>query len=116
MNINPLWYICILFRISIILLIIFLSKSKVFKSHPIIKHVLTAILFIIGVGFIYKGIFGSNNEFQLFKVFWHETRLEHGAFYIFASYYLYKNNINMKTLVLTTDILFSIIYRIYMNK
>ena len=116
MNINPLWYVCLLVRVSIIFIFCFLSNSKVFKSHPIVKNVLAAVLFAIGAGFIYKGVFGSNNEVQLSKVFWHETRFVHGALYILASYYLYQNNIKMNSLVLTTDILFSIMYRLYMNK
>lgn len=116
MKINPLWYVCLLVRVGIIFLLCFLSKSKIYKSRPIIKPVLSAILFIMGAGFVYNGIFGSNNEVQLSKVFWHETRFVHGALYILASYYLYQDNIMMNSLVLTTDILFSIMYRIYMNK
>lgn len=116
MKINPLWYVCLLVRVSIIFFLCVLSKSKIFKKHPIVKNVLSAILFAMGAGFIYNGIFGSNNEVQLSQVFWHETRFVHGALYILASYYLYQNNIKMNSLVLTTDILFSIMYRIYMNK
>lgn len=116
MKINPLWYVCLLVRVSIIFFLCFLSKSNVFKKYPIVKNVLSAVLFAMGAGFIYKGIFGSNNETQLSQVFWHETRFVHGALYILASYYLYQNNIKMNSLVLTTDILFSIMYRIYMNK
>lgn len=116
MKINPLWYVCLLVRIGIIFFLCFLSNSDVFKSQPMVKPVLSAILFTMGAGFIYKGVFGSNNEVQLSKVFWHETRFVHGLLYILASYYLYQNNIKMNLLVLATDILFSIMYRLYMNK
>ena len=116
MKINPLWYVCLLVRVGIIFFLCALSKSKIFKSEPMVKNVLSAVLFAMGAGFIYKGVFGSNNETQLSKVFWHEARFVHGTLYILASYYLYQNNIKMNSLVLTTDILFSIMYRLYMNK
>ena len=70
----------------------------------------------MGSGFMYKGYFGSNNEIQICKVFWHETRYLHGILYILSSYYLIKNNINMVSSVLFTDLLFSFSYRLLTNQ
>lgn len=116
MNIHPLWYLCLIVRIAIICLLCFLSKSGIAKKNKLVKHLLVAILFLFGAGFVYNGIFGSNNEKQIAKVFWHETRFVHGALYLLASYYFYKNNNNMTTLVLVSDVLFSVMYRIYTNQ
>ena len=44
---------------------------------------------------MYKGYYGSNNETQVSKVFWHETGLVHGFFYLSAGFYLIKNNFKM---------------------
>ena len=116
MNIHPLWFICVLVRISLIFLLRFLFKSQIIEKRPLIKYLTITVLFVMGAGFIYNGIFGSNNEIQVAKVFWHETRFVHGALYLLATYYLYKNNIEMNTLVLANDLLFSFMYRFYMNK
>ena len=110
MNINPLWSICLIIRLSLIFIIRYFYNNSIFKNITVI------ILLIIGVGFIYKYITGSNNEIQLSKVFWNETRYIHGFFYILASYYLFCDNINMNTLMLSTDIGFSILYRIITNQ
>lgn len=114
MNIHPLWYICILVRISIIFLLRFF-KRQYNNSSNIYSFAITIALFIMGGGFIFNGIYGSNNEIQIAKVFWHETRFVHGALYVIASYYFYKNNINMNSLVLATSLFFSFFYRLYMN-
>jgi hypothetical protein len=116
MNIHPFWYICLVVRTGLIFLLRYLSKSKFIASCPTIKIVVTIILLIMGLGFMYNGIFGSNNEVQLAKVFWHETRFVHGVLYILASYFFYIDNIDMNSLVLATDIIFSIMYRIYTNQ
>ena len=110
MNINPLWSICIIFRLSLIFII------RYFNNNIIFKNIAVLVLLAIGIGFIYKFITGSNNEIQVSKVFWHETRYIHGFFYILASYYLYYNNIEMNTIMLSTDITFSILYRIITNQ
>jgi len=112
MKINKLWYICILIRISIILIIRYFYK----KNKKIKKIFIPLILISIGLGFIYKGLTGSNNETQVAKVFWHETRYVHGILYLLATYYLYNNNLDMNSLLLFTDIIFSFIYRIYTNQ
>jgi hypothetical protein len=41
------------------------------------------MIFLVGVGlgFIRKAYFGSNNEKQVAKVFWHEARYVHGVLY-----------------------------------
>lgn len=107
MNINVIWILCILFRLSIILLIRLYYKK--------IKNILLFTLLLIGLGFMYKYIFGSNNEIQIEKVYWHETRLLHSVLYILSGYYLYVNNINMSSIILLLDILFSFIYKLYLK-
>ena len=103
MKINPLWTICVITRIVIILL-----TRAFYKNY---KNLIALILLIMGSGFMYKGYFGSNNEIQASKVFWHETRYVHGVLYILSSFYLYKKNINMNSLVLSLDLIFSFLYR-----
>lgn len=115
MNIHPLWYICILVRISIIFFLRFFKRQYNNNSINTYGFVITIVLFIMGAGFIFNGIFGSNNEIQIAKVFWHETRFVHGALYVLASYFFHNNNINMNSLVLATSLFFSFFYRIYMN-
>lgn len=110
MKIHPIWYFCIFVRISIIYLIRYFKKRNKFKD------LLPIILLIMGSGFIYNGITGSNNEIQVAKVFWHETRYVHGTLYLLAAYYLYNNNLDMNSLVLFTDIIFSFLYRYYTDQ
>lgn len=107
MEIHPLWYLCLTIRIGLIFLIRFIYHYK--KKY---KKYISFVLFLIGSGFIYKGIFGSNNEIQINKVFWHETRYLHGIYYLTASFYIYKNNLHITSLILLMDILTSILYRI----
>ena len=112
MKIHPLWFVCIFVRLILIGLIIYLNKKRNVK----INMVCTSVLLLMGLGFIYKGITGSNNETQVNKVFWHETRYVHGMFYILASFYLSKNNINMTSLLLLSDLIFSFLYRFTLKK
>lgn len=107
MVINPLWYLCISLRVLSILL---LNK---FKNY---KKIITSILLLISLGFIYQSIYSSNETFQISKVFWHDARIIHGIIYLLATYYFYINDIKMTTILLITDIVFSIIYRIIKNK
>ena len=102
--IHPLWYLCLSFRL-------FLAFSL--SKYP--KY-LKIVLLVIGLGFAYKALTGSNNEVQIEKVFWHETRYLHGTLYLLASFYIYKNNLNMCSLILLIDLLFSILYRLVLNK
>jgi hypothetical protein len=110
MNIHPLWTVCIFVRLLLIFIIRYSYKNKQ------IKNIFLFILLAIGLGFIYKFIFGSNNEIQLNKVFWHDSRLLHGVLYITATYYLYVNNINLNSITLSIDIIFSFLYRFLLNK
>jgi hypothetical protein len=70
----------------------------------------------MGIGFMIKGYTGSNDEIQICKVFWHDTRYIHGMFYLLSSYYLYKKDIDMVSLLLLNDLIFSISYRLYTNQ
>lgn len=110
MNVHPWYIVCIITRLSILLSI------RLFYQNIFFKNIATTILLFIGLGFVYKAMTGSNNEVQLNKVFWHNTRFIHGFFYILSSYFLYKNNINMNSVLLATDLCFSILYRIIFNK
>lgn len=114
MKIHPLWFVCILVRISLIFIIRYLYKNT--KYSEITKNIFTIILLILGLGFIHNGYHGSNNEIQIAKVFWHETRYIHGVFFILACIFLKKDNIDMNSLIIFTDLLFSISYRIFYNK
>ena len=112
MNIQPLWILCLISRICVLLLVGYVGKN--YKKY--IRILLSIFLFFIGIGFIYKYITGSNNEVQIGKVFWHNTRLVHGILYILASYYLYIKESTICMLVLGLDIIFSILYRISTNQ
>lgn len=109
---HPLWLLCLFVRISIVLIIRYLYS---YRKHKLYKLIPSIILLLMGLGFIYKSITGSNKEIQIKKVFWHETRTIHGILYILASYYLYNDNLNMNSILLINDLLFSLTYRI-MNK
>ena len=112
MKIHPLWFICIFVRLSLIYLITYLNKKRKNK----INMLCASVLLVIGIGFIYKGLTGSNNELQVNKVFWHETRYVHGMFYVLSSFYLFKNNVNITSLLLLSDIIFSFLYRFSLKK
>ena len=116
-KIHPLWYVC-------------LSVRTLLASHPIIlnyfyingyskyiidkiKYVIQHLLFIMGCGFLYKYIFGSNDEKQIAKVFWHNTRIVHAILFITAA--IYYNYSNITSIILFFDIFFSIGYRSYMQ-
>lgn len=110
MNINPLWLVCIIIRLSLAYIIRYIN-SKTNKYNKIIS----LILLVMGLGFIYQGYFSSNDEVQIAKVFWHDSRYVHGVIYLLAAYYLFKNNINMNTILLLLDLCFSFLYRIINN-
>lgn len=109
MNINYLWIACIITRLCLVLLARNLTRNKNINIASI-------VLLAIGIGFIYKYLYGSNNEVQIAKVFWHETRIVHGMLYILASHYLYIKNPTMCMILLGLDVLFSILYRIITNQ
>ncbi len=106
MVIHPFWYICLSVRIALIFLIRYLYKNKQ-------KKVAALILGLMGLGFLYQSFYGSNNEIQLNKVFWHDTRITHGLLYLISVYYLFDNNLELNSAVISLDILFSLIYRFY---
>lgn len=99
MKIHPLWFLCIIVRLII---------SQYIDILP--KNIALIGLSIIGTGFTYKFITGSNNEIQIAKVFWHDSRLVHGILYLLSAYYLF-NNSKLTNKILLTDIIFSFIYR-----
>jgi hypothetical protein len=109
MVIHPFWFICLSIRVALIFGVRYLYNIKQ-------KKIAILLLTIIGLGFIYQSIFGSNNEIQLNKVFWHETRITHGLLYIISVYYLLNNNLDMNSIVLGLDVIFSVIYRFYLKK
>ena len=111
MSIHPLWIICLLTRMLVLIFSGYLAKN----NNKYIKNILNVILFLIGLGFIYKFLSGSNDEIQIAKVFWHESRLIHGILFILASFYLYEKNSKMCMIVLGIDIIFSIMYRLFNN-
>jgi hypothetical protein len=110
MTIHPLWIVCLLVRVAIIL---FIRYQKLpFKIQPqTINTAMTIVLLCIGLGLLYQGTFSSNNEYQITNVFWHETRYLHGTLYLFAAYYLWNHNLPMNTVVLILDLCLSLIYR-----
>lgn len=117
MNIHPLWFVCLTVRISMIYAIWYLNKqSRYFKNKSTTNKVIAVVLLIMGLGFIRQAIFSSNNETQIAKVFWHETRYVHGVIYILSALYLLAGNLNMCLLLLGLDVVFSIMYRIVFNK
>ena len=125
MKINPLWGLCLIIRLSLILIIWYLNNNITpniynikynIKNNRKIKIITLIFLLGIGFGFIIKGYTGSNNEIQLSKVFWHEARYVHGIIFVLASLYLLKDNLNMCLLLLLLDVIFSVLYRITFNK
>ena len=98
--IHPLWSFCILFRIALIVGAYYLNPK-----------IITIILTIIGLGFLFKSIQGSNDEIQITKVFWHETRIIHSMFYLLAAFYSFQFSKKLVMILLSLDLLFSIIYR-----
>ena len=110
MNIHPLWFLCITVRLSMILLIKKLYAKK--ETHIYIK----LFLLFIALGFLYKALTGSNNEKQVNKVFWHDTRIIHFVFYSLSTFLLIQNKLDLALIILFIDVIFSITYRVVMNK
>ena len=114
MKIHPLWFLCITVRILLILLIRYFYNNS--KNKSLVKTISLIILLSIGFGFMRKGLYGSNNEIQIAKVFWHETRYVHGILYILSGLYLLNDNLKMCSLILLMDVIFSILYRFLLRK
>lgn len=117
MIIHPLWFICLFVRMLLIYIIWYIyNKNSDIKYKYEIQISSLVILFIMGSGFIIKGYLGSNNEIQINKVFWHETRFVHGSLYLLSCMYLLFDNLNITLLILSLDLIFSILYRFIFKK
>ena len=105
--VHKLWYICITVR-TIIAIIPLIYNNLINKKKNIkkISQVTKIILILIGLGFLKASIFGSNDEKQIAKVFWHETRIIHAFLYIMAGLNFY--NYKFSSVILFTDLVFSI--------
>ena len=99
--IHPLWYLCIFVR---------LFTAFSFLKYPKYSKYIKLVILAIGLGFGYKALTGSNNEIQIAKVFWHETRLIHSFLFLLA---FSMSNLKNTTIILVSDVIFSIIYRTY---
>lgn len=111
MKIHPLWFLCLAIRLLLALLI----KTYGNQNYTI-RVIFLSLLLFIGVPFILKGYYGSNKEYQIAKVFWHETRYTHGILYLLSAFYLYHKNPVFASVFVFTDVAFSILYRIICNK
>ena len=78
MKIHPLWFICLLVRFIIVLAILFISTLK----NKWLDICIYSSLLLMGLGFIYKYFKSSNNEIQITKVFWHDSRIYHGLLFV----------------------------------
>lgn len=101
--IHPLWLVCVVVRIFLALSLIIYSKYS---------RYIKLIILVIGLGFAYKGLTGSNEEIQFTNVFWHKTRLIHSFLYLLA---YSMTSLKNSTIVLICDVIFSIMYRIYLE-
>ena len=101
--IHPLWYLCIVIR-----LLLAFSLLQYSKYSKYLKFVILAI----GLGFAYKALTGSNNEIQIATVFWHNTRFIHSFLFLLA--YL-MSSLKNSSRILVFDVIFSIIYRTYLE-
>jgi len=110
MKIHRLWTVCVLTRLILVLSVVYFGKK-----NDNIRYLLASLLLGIGLGFIYKGFTGSNDEVQIAKVFWHETRYIHGMLYLLASILLFSNKVNIAAMVVLADLLFSFSYRLISN-
>ena len=112
-NIHPLWIVCVLIRVIIAIIPLiynYLTKEKYPKKIiNKISDINKFIIILIGSGFLYKAVFGSNDETQIKKVFWHKTRIVHALLFLIAG--LNFNNYKFASLILFTDVIYSIIYR-----
>ena len=107
-NIHPLWAGCVLFRAALVAAVYFLTPNKYTRA------LIGLFLLAVALGFLYRGVFGSNRESQFAKVFWHSTRLVHFLFYACATVLWWLDKQALTSLVLLSDVLFSIVYRIYL--
>jgi len=106
MKIHPIWSICIITRALLAYIVFWYGNMNKY-----IRYGLTILLITMGLGFMFKGYYGSNNETQIAPVFWHDTRSIHGSLYILAALYLINGNLINSSILILTDLLFSILYR-----
>jgi hypothetical protein len=104
-QIHPLWYVCLLTRFSMATIVYLFGSKTPFHT------IFSVILGLMGAGFLYKSLFGSNNETQVAKVFWHNTRIIHAALYILAAWFAYQQQNKLSALLIGLDIIFSVLYR-----
>lgn len=109
MIIHPLWYLCLSVRLSLAVFIWFQNSGR-------LRIIMSVLLLLIGLGFFRKYVTGSNNEVQISKVFWHETRIVHGFLYTLSSVLLFIRYPKLASIAILIDIIFSISYRIKTNK
>ena len=110
MKIHPLWYICLLVRFSMALAILFISTLK--NKNKWLDIIVSSTLLLMAIGFIYKHFTGSNNEIQVAKVFWHDSRIYHGLLFTLAACLYLKNQKKLASFIILLDIVFSYVYRI----
>lgn len=106
-KIHPFWYICIAVRF-IISMSPLLYKNYL-KKNDKYAFIIQFLLLLIGISFGAKSIFGSNNETQFAKVFWHKTRFLHSFLFIFAA--IHFHDYYFSSSLLFISLLFSLYYR-----
>lgn len=111
MNINKIWFLCITIRFLLGCVVWIQPADK-----TVTVDLLSVLLLFIGIGFFYKALTGSNNETQISKVFWHNSRGLHGGFYTIASVLLFTGYPRLSASFIFLDLLFSILYRIITNQ
>ena len=112
MDIHPIWYLCLTIRTLLATGISILPPSE----KKLLTNLASLLLLLIGLGFIRASIFGSNDETQVAKVFWHKTRVYHGLLYLTAASLLFSGYPKQAGLFIIIDILFSVIYRLVTNQ
>jgi len=104
MKIHPLWYLCIFTRLSMVYIVKKYGNSKKYG------HIIQIILMLMALGFLNKSIYGTNNEKQITKVFWHDSRIVHAIFFGLSVFLLYKNKTNLGSIILFIDLRVITIY------
>lgn len=105
---HPLWLGCIAFRLCIVEWTAWSNASGAFKLKTAI------FLAIISAGFAWKAFTGSNDEIQVRKVFWHDTRATHSLLFALAALsHVHDRSSISSWNILLVDIAFSFIYRAY---
>ena len=104
---HPLWAVCVFVRLIILISAGVLARN----TKRVFRGIGAGVLLLMGGGFLVKSLTGSNDEVQVAKVFWHETRIVHAVLYILSAHYLFEGNPRMCVLILGIDLLFSLLYR-----